>query len=62
VVSLAGSETNRSLPATDLLVTKDADLLDPTSPPENKYYARGIGPHPDHRTRRAYEAVKIEKF
>jgi hypothetical protein len=25
------------------LVIKDADLLDPTGPAENKYYARGVG-------------------
>ncbi|MGX9788577.1 hypothetical protein [Mycobacterium sp. MMS18-G62] len=63
VVSLTGSETT---PATgrvsDLLVTKDADRLDPTAPPENKFYARGIGlvltVEPSGRD----EAVKVEKF
>ena len=44
VLSLTGSETTPLTgPVSDLLVTKDSDLLDPTSPPENKYYARGIG-------------------
>ena len=44
VLSLTGSEaTPLTGPAKDLLVTKDADLLDPTGPIENKYYARGIG-------------------
>jgi hypothetical protein len=44
VLSLTGSETTPLTgPANDLLVTKDSDLLDPTGPGENKYYARGIG-------------------
>jgi hypothetical protein len=44
VLSLTGSETTPLTgPKTDLLVTKDTDLLDPTGPVENKYYARGIG-------------------
>ncbi|WP_458315867.1 hypothetical protein [Mycolicibacterium brisbanense] len=44
VLSLTGSEaTPLTGPTTNLLVTKDTDLLDPTGPPENKYYARGIG-------------------
>ena len=44
VLSLTGSETTLLTgPATALLVTKDSDLLDPTGPGENKYYARGIG-------------------
>jgi len=44
VLSLTGSETTPFTgPAKDLLVTKDSDLLDPTGPGENKYYARGVG-------------------
>jgi len=44
VLSLTGSETTLLTgPATALLVTKDSDLLDPTGPGENKYYACGIG-------------------
>jgi hypothetical protein len=44
VLNLAGTEnTPLTGPAKDLLVTKDTDLLDPTGPAENKYYARGIG-------------------
>jgi hypothetical protein len=44
VLSLSGSETTPLTgPAKDLLVTKDADLLDSTAPGENKYYARGVG-------------------
>ena len=44
VLSLTGSETTPLTGlAKDLLVTKDSDLLDPTGPGENKYYARGIG-------------------
>ena len=63
VLSLTGSETTPLTgPVSDLLVTKDTDLLDPTTPPENKYYARGIGliltTEPGGRD----EAVKVEKF
>lgn len=44
VLSLTGSETTPLTgPTTALLVTRDTDLLDPTGPAENKYYARGIG-------------------
>jgi len=44
VLSLTGAETTPLTgPAKDLLITKDSDLLDPTGPGENKYYARGIG-------------------
>lgn len=44
VLSLTGNETTPLSGLTkDLLVTKDTDLLDPTGPVENKYYARGIG-------------------
>lgn len=44
VLSLTGSETTPLTgPVKDLLVTKDTDLLDPTGPAENKYYARGVG-------------------
>ena len=63
VVSLTGSEsTPLTGPAHDLLVTKDADLLDPTSPPENKYYARGVGPILTTEPAGRDEAVKVEKF
>jgi len=66
VLSLTGSETSKLTgPARDLLVTKDADLLDPSGPIENKYYARGIGliltvqvTGPPERD----EAVRVEKF
>lgn len=62
VVSLTGSETT---PATgrvsELLVTKDADRLDPTAPPENKYYARGIGLILTVEPTGRDEAVKVEK-
>lgn len=44
VLSLTSSEsTPLTGPVNDLLVTKDSDLLDPTGPGENKYYARGVG-------------------
>ncbi len=39
VVSLTGSDTTPLTGTTGLLVIKDADLLDPTGPAENKYYA-----------------------
>ena len=63
VVSLNGSETTPLTgPIGDLLVTKDADHLDPTAAPENKFYARGIGliltVEPEARD----EAVKVERF
>lgn len=62
MVSLTGSETTPLTgPVADLVVTKDADLLDPAAPPENKYYARGIGliltVEPDGRD----EAVRTQK-
>ncbi len=44
VLDLTGSETTPLTGAvTNLLVTRDSDLLDPTAPGENKYFARGIG-------------------
>lgn len=44
VLSLTGADTTPLTgPTHDLLVTKDTDLLDPSGPAENKYYARGIG-------------------
>jgi hypothetical protein len=63
VVALTGSETTRLTgPAADLLVTKDADLLDPGAPAETKYYQRGRGliltVEPSGRD----EAVRVEKF
>jgi hypothetical protein len=62
-VSLTSSESTRLTgPLGDLLVTKDADLLDPTAPPENKYYARGIGLILTTEAGGRDEAVKVEKF
>jgi hypothetical protein len=44
VLDLAGSETTPLTgPVKNLLITKDSNLLDPTAPGENKYFARGIG-------------------
>jgi hypothetical protein len=44
VLSVSGSETTPLTgPVKDLLVTKDSDLLDPSGPGENKYYAPGVG-------------------
>ena len=44
VLDLTGSETTPLTgPVKNLLVTKDSDLLDPSAPGENKYFARGIG-------------------
>ncbi|MBJ7337881.1 hypothetical protein [Mycolicibacterium sp.] len=44
VLSLTGSDsTPLTGPVHDMVVIKDADLLDPSSPAEHKYYARGIG-------------------
>lgn len=44
IVSLQGSEnTQLTGPASDLLVIRDSDLLEPDAPAEKKYYARGIG-------------------
>ena len=66
VVSLTGSDTTPLTgPAKDLLVIKDADLLDPNGPAENKYYARGIGliltvPIPGAPDRD--QAIRVEKF
>jgi hypothetical protein len=63
VLSLAGSETSPLTgPVNELLVTKDADLLDPTSPPENKFYARGIGPILTIEAGVRDAAVTVEKF
>jgi hypothetical protein len=63
VISLTGSETTPLTgPVSDLLVTKDSDLLDPTSPPENKYYVRGIGLMLTTEPGVRDEAVKGEKF
>ena len=63
VLNLTGSETTALTgPVSDLLVTKDSDLLDPTSPPENKYYLRGIGLIMTTEPGARDEAVKGEKF
>ena len=44
VLDLTGSGTTPLTgPVKNLLVTKDSDLLDPSAPGENKYFARGIG-------------------
>jgi hypothetical protein len=66
VVNLTGTEsTPLTGPVKDLLVTKDADLLDSTGGVENKYYARGIGliltvqvSGPPERD----QAIAVEKF
>jgi hypothetical protein len=63
VVSLNGSETTPLTgPRADLLVTKDADLLDPSAAAENKYYARGIGLILTGNADGRDEAVRAEKF
>ena len=66
VLSLTGTETTPLTgPAKDLLVTKDADLLDPTGPIENKYYARGVGLILTVQTTGPAErdqAITVEKF
>jgi hypothetical protein len=63
VVSVTGSETTPLTGlANDLLVTEDADLLDPTAATENKYYARGIGLILTAEAGGRDEAVKVEKF
>ena len=63
VLNLTGSETTRLTgPLSDLLVTKDADLLDPTAPAETKYYARSIGLILTTEAGGRDEAVKVEKF
>ena len=66
VLSLTGAETTPLTgPAKDLLVTKDADLLDPNGPIENKYYARGIGLILTVQTTGPAErdqAITVEKF
>jgi hypothetical protein len=66
VLSLTGSETTPLTgPAKDLLVTKDTDLLDPTGPGENKYYARGVGLILTVQTTGPAErdqAIAVEKF
>jgi hypothetical protein len=66
VLNLTASEsTPLTGPTKDLLVTKDADLLDPTGGTENKYYARGVGliltvqvSGPSERD----QAIAVEKF
>ena len=66
VVSLNSSETTPLTgPTGNLLVIKDADLLDPTAPAENKYYAPGIGlvlttQQNDSGVRE--QAIRVEKF
>jgi hypothetical protein len=63
VLNLTGSETTPLTgPLSDLLVTKDVDLLDPTAPAENKYYARSIGLILTTEAGGRDEAVKVEKF
>lgn len=66
VVSTTGSETTPLTgPSKDLLIIKDADLLDPNGPAENKYYARGIGLILTVQTTGAPErdqAIRVEKF
>ena len=63
VLNLTGRETTPLTgPLSDLLVTKDVDLLDPTAPAENKYYARSIGLILTTEAGGRDEAVKVEKF
>jgi hypothetical protein len=63
VQSVTGSESTRLTgPLSDLLVTKDTDLLDPTAPAENKYYARGVGLILTTEAGGREEAVRVEKF
>ncbi|HYZ66588.1 MAG TPA: hypothetical protein VE666_02080 [Mycobacterium sp.] len=63
VVNLTGSDsTPLTGPLSGLLVTKDADLLDPTAPPENKYFARGVGLILTTEAGGRDEAVRVEKF
>ena len=62
VVNRTGLEsTPLTGPLGDLLVTKDADLLDPTGPTENKYYARGVGLILTTEAGGRDEAVRVEK-
>jgi hypothetical protein len=66
VLSLTGSETSPLTGAvTELLVTTDADLLDPGGSAETKYYARGVGliltVHTGGTGSREH-AVAVEKF
>jgi hypothetical protein len=63
VLSLTGSESSPLTgPLGDLLVTKDADFLDPTAPAENKYYARGRGLILTTEAGVRDEAFRVEKF
>ena len=63
VLNLTGRETTPLTgPLSDLLVTKDVDLLDPTAPAENKYYARSIGLILTTEAGGRDEAIKVEKF
>jgi hypothetical protein len=43
-------------------VTRDTDLLDPTAPAENKYYARGRGLILTTEAGGREEAFRVEKF
>lgn len=63
VLNLTGRETAPLTgPLSDLLLTKDVDLLNPTAPAENKYYARSIGLILTREAGGRDEAVKVEKF
>ena len=63
VLSLTGSERSPLTgPLGDLLVTKDTDLLDPSAPAENKYYARGRGLILTTEAGGRDEAIRAEKF
>ncbi|HEX3545230.1 MAG TPA: hypothetical protein VHU62_01455, partial [Mycobacterium sp.] len=66
VVSLTGSEnTPLTGSAKHLLVIKDTNLLDPTGPAENKYYASGVGrilTVPVSGSPERDQAAKLEKF
>ncbi|MCB0939199.1 MAG: hypothetical protein KDB72_03055 [Mycobacterium sp.] len=66
VVDLHGADTTPLTGAArDLVVTKDADMLEPSAPAEHKFFAKGVGliltvteGQPPQRD----QAVKIEKF
>ena len=63
VLSLTGSERSPLTgPLGDLLVTRDTDLLNPTAPAENKYYARGHGLILTTEAGGREEAMRVEKF
>ena len=66
IVSLQGSEnTQLTGPASDLLVIRDSDLLEPDAPAESKYYKKGVGlilTTPDSGPPARDQAVRSESF